>query len=83
VLERPEALQSMIRIVNAAFGLTMTTAHILALAEDVLRIESDFNRRANRTDDGKDAQHGGNWPESPYEALFETVRREQGPVHGR
>ncbi|MDR3640533.1 MAG: aldehyde ferredoxin oxidoreductase N-terminal domain-containing protein [Humidesulfovibrio sp.] len=82
VLEHPEILQSMIEIVNAAFGLRITTADIVALAEDVLRVEADFNRRAHRSDDGDKTPQCGNWPESPYEALFETVRREQEPIHG-
>jgi aldehyde:ferredoxin oxidoreductase len=80
VLEQPEVLHSMLRIVNAAFDLTMTTADVIALAEDVLRVEGDFNRRAHRTDDG-DGAPGGSWPESPYGALFETARREQETVH--
>jgi len=84
VLERPETLQSIIHLVNAAFNLSMTAGDIIALAEDVLRVEADFNRRAQAhcTGEGTSAQHRDTWPESPYEALFETVRREQEPVHG-
>ena len=75
VLERPEVLQAMVDVVNAVFGLVMSAEEVVSLAQDVLRIEGDFNRRS-RLGAGweRPAPFSPYWPQSPYGALFEASR---------
>lgn len=53
VLDIPDALQAIVDMLNAKFGLSLTTDDVGALGQKVLNIEKDFNKRAgfNEGDD--------------------------------
>jgi aldehyde:ferredoxin oxidoreductase len=46
MLDIPDALQAVIDMVNAKYGLSLTGDDVTGLGQKVLNIENDFNRRA-------------------------------------
>jgi len=49
VLDNPEALQCIVDLINARYGLSLTTADVTALGRQVLHDERSFNREAGFT----------------------------------
>ena len=49
VLDHPDALQCIVDMINARYGLGLTTADVTALGESVLKDELSFNRDAGFT----------------------------------
>ncbi len=49
VLDHPEALQCLVDLINARYGLSLTTADVPALGRQVLHDEKSFNREARFT----------------------------------
>ena len=49
VLDIPDALQAIVDMLNAKFGLSLTTDDVASLGQKVLTIEKDFNTRAGFT----------------------------------
>ncbi|OPX90572.1 MAG: putative oxidoreductase YdhV [Pelotomaculum sp. PtaB.Bin104] len=46
VLDNPDGLPTIVEMLNAQYGLNLTTDDVLALGMQVLRVEREFNRRA-------------------------------------
>ncbi|MGA8140423.1 MAG: aldehyde ferredoxin oxidoreductase N-terminal domain-containing protein [Desulfobaccales bacterium] len=49
VLDNPEALQCLVDLINACYGLSLTTADVTALGRQILHDEKSFNREARFT----------------------------------
>ncbi len=49
VLDNPEALQCIVDLINARYGLSLTTADVTALGRQILHDERSFNREAGFT----------------------------------
>lgn len=49
VLDKPESLDDIAKMVNAQYGLNWTVDDIMELGKQVLRVEIDFNRKAGFT----------------------------------
>ncbi len=49
VLDNPDALQCIVDLINARYGLSLTTGSVTALGESVLKDERSFNRDAGFT----------------------------------
>jgi aldehyde:ferredoxin oxidoreductase len=49
ILDNAEALQSIVDMINAHYGLSLNTGDVVALGEQVLRDERSFNRDAGFT----------------------------------
>jgi aldehyde:ferredoxin oxidoreductase len=49
VLDIPDALTAVVDMLNAKYGLSLTTDDVMALGQKVLQIERDFNARAGFT----------------------------------
>ena len=49
VLDNPEGLPTIVEMLNAQYGLTLTTDDALALGMNVLKVEREFNRQAGFT----------------------------------
>ncbi len=49
VLDQPETFQSLLDLLNACYGLTLTGDGVVALGKTVLSMERDFNARAGFT----------------------------------
>jgi aldehyde:ferredoxin oxidoreductase len=49
VLDMPEALTAIVDMLNAKYGLSLTTDDVTALGQRVLKIERDFNAKAGFT----------------------------------
>lgn len=52
VLDQPETFQALIDMINAFYGLNLTSDDVVALGKQILKTERDFNARAGFT-----AQH--------------------------
>jgi aldehyde:ferredoxin oxidoreductase len=50
VLENPEAMNAVVDMLNAKFGLTLPLQEVVNLGKKVLETEMDFNRRAGFTE---------------------------------
>ncbi len=46
VLDIPDALVAVVDMLNAKYGLTLTTDDVVTLGRSILRMERDFNKRA-------------------------------------
>ncbi len=49
ILDNPDALQCVVDLINARYGLSLTTDSVTALGESVLKDERSFNRDAGFT----------------------------------
>lgn len=49
VLDNPEGLPTIVEMLNAQYGLTLTTDDALALGANVLKVEREFNKQAGFT----------------------------------
>ena len=49
VLDNPEGLSTIVEMLNAQYGLTLTTDDALALGMNVLKVEREFNKQAGFT----------------------------------
>lgn len=49
VLDNPEGLPAVVDMINARYGLSLTTGDVVELGQQVLRVEREFNRQAGFT----------------------------------
>ena len=77
VLDMPDALQAIVDMLNAKFGLSLTGDDVGALGQKVLTIEKDFNRRAG-FDEGMDRLPDFFYTEKlpPHNAVFDVSGKE-------
>lgn len=49
VLDNPEGLPTIIEMINAQYGVSLTADDVIALGQNILKIEREFNRQAGFT----------------------------------
>ncbi|MFZ5633825.1 MAG: aldehyde ferredoxin oxidoreductase family protein [Bacillota bacterium] len=49
VLDNPEALPAVVDMINARYGLALTTDDVVKLGQQILRVEREFNKQAGFT----------------------------------
>ncbi len=49
VLDNPEALPAIVDMINAQYGLALTTDDVAGLGQQILKVEREFNRKAGFT----------------------------------
>lgn len=50
VLDNPDALEAVVDMLNAKYGLSLTTNGVVTLGQSILKTERNFNQRAGITD---------------------------------
>lgn len=50
VLDNPDGLPTVVEMLNAQYGLTLTVDDVVSLGQNILRVEREFNKRAGFTE---------------------------------
>ena len=68
VLDNPEGMPTIVEMLNAQYGASLTVADVVALGQSILKVEREFNRQAGFT--------------SADDRLPEFFQTEELPPHG-
>jgi aldehyde:ferredoxin oxidoreductase len=77
VLDQPETFQSLVDLLNAFYGLSLTGDSVVALGKTILSAERDFNTRAGFTAvDDRLPRFFEQEPVAPHQVVFEIKGEE-------
>lgn len=77
VLDNPDALVAVVDMLNAKYGLTLTTDDVVTLGQSILSTEREFNRRAGITDAAdKLPDFFSDEPLAPHNTKFDITHEE-------
>ncbi|MEW6754348.1 MAG: aldehyde ferredoxin oxidoreductase C-terminal domain-containing protein, partial [Candidatus Latescibacterota bacterium] len=82
VLDKAEALQAIVDMLNAHYGLTLGTADVMALGQQILRTERAFNAAAGFTaKDDRLPRFFQTEPLAPHGVVFDVPDADLDAVH--
>jgi aldehyde:ferredoxin oxidoreductase len=83
ILDQPETLQAIVDMINAQYGLALTTDDVGALGQRVLKAERAFNTAAGFTaKDDRLPRFFQTEPLPPHNVVFDVPDEELDSVHG-
>ena len=82
LLDEPEALQAIVDMLNAQYGLSLTTDDVTALGQQILKVERGFNTAAGFTSkDDRLPRFFETDPLAPHNVVFDVPHEELDSVH--
>ncbi len=82
ILDNPEGLPTVVEMLNAQFGLSLTVDDVLSLGKNILKVEREFNKRAGFTKaDDRLPEFFSTDVLEPHKTTFDITDEELDEVH--
>ena len=82
LLDEPEALQAIVDMLNAQYGLSMATDDVTSLGQQILKVERAFNSAAGFTSkDDRLPRFFETDPLAPHDVVFDVSHKDLDAVH--